>query len=691
MGVWQKIDGDRLELGGAPAEAEAGPGGWRLTRNDDGIAWLLLDQPGQSTNRIDKPMLEALNDLLGELEASPPKALVLRSAKRSGFMVGADISQFRGITEPSIFAEELGKMHAVFDRFEALPFPTIAVVHGHCLGGGLEIALACRYRVAVSSAQLGFPEVQLGVHPGLGGAARSIRLIDPLAAMGLMLTGRTLRAPQARRMGLVDAVVEERHVAAAVRAGAEGKLRKKPIKRPSAVVPPALLAILLERQARKQARPEHYPAPFALIDLYRRHGANFQALKAAEIGSFSKLLVTPTAQNLVRLFFLRDAMKGSAKGGKRPERLHVVGAGAMGGDIAAWCALSGLTVSLADMSLKALGDAMKRADKLFVRRHLAGRLKREAADRLIPDPKGEGAAVADLVIEAVPEKLALKQKVYAGLEAVMKPGAILGTNTSSLRLEELRTSLQRPGRLVGVHFFNPVAQMQLVEIVRHDEADADALAGAGAFVTGIGRLPASVGSAPGFLVNRALMPYVMEALLMADEGAQREAIDQAATRFGMPMGPIELADHVGLDICLDVAEILRQGLDAPMPPTPQWLTDKVAKGELGKKTGKGLYAYAKGKPVKKPVAKPLGDEAIDRLILPMVNTCVACLREGVVADEDTVDGAMVFGTGFAPFRGGPLRYARQRGVGEVTAALDRLAAKHGPRFAPDEGWKAMTR
>jgi 3-hydroxyacyl-CoA dehydrogenase/enoyl-CoA hydratase/3-hydroxybutyryl-CoA epimerase len=692
MGIWNKIDGDRLELGG-PVN-EAGPSGWSLTRRPDGIAWLVLDAPGLSTNRIDAAMLTALNDILAGLEADPPRGLVLRSGKRSGFMVGADIAQFRAVSDAALMATELAKLHAVFDRLEALTFPTVAVVHGHTLGGGLEISLACRYRIALSSAQLGFPEVQLGLHPGLGGVGRSIRLVGPSQALPLMLTGRTLRAPQARRMGLVDAVVEERHVAAAVRAAIDGKLQRRPLKGLDRALGSGLgrsiFADLLKVQTAKKARPEHYPAPYALIDLWQKHGGDFKALKAEEIGSFSRLLVTPQAQNLVRLFFLREGLKGWAKGGGAIERLHVVGAGAMGGDIAAWCAYSGLTVTLADISPKALGGAMKRAAKLFDRRHLKGKLLREAADRLIPDPKGEGAAGADLVIEAAPEKLELKQKIFAGLEAVMKPGAILASNTSSLRLEDLRATLARPERLVGVHFFNPVAQMQLVEVVRHDQADPAALAAAGAFVNRVSRLPARVNSAPGFLVNRALMPYVLEAMVMADEGLPLEAIDEAAERFGMPMGPIELADQVGLDICLDVAEILSLGLKTPLPAVPDWLTVKVKDGALGRKTDKGLYAYRKGKPVKRPVAKPLDDRAVDRLILPMLNACVACLREDVVADEETIDGAMVFGTGFAPFRGGPMRYARERGVAEVVAALQGLEASCGPRFAPDEGWKALS-
>ena len=691
MGMWGKIDGDRLEFGGPVSEPDQA--GWSLNRRSDGIAWLVLDEPGLSTNRIDQPMLEALDRILVGLEADPPKGLVLRSAKRSGFMVGADIAQFRGVKDSAEMAAGLVKLHGVFDRLEALPFPTVAVTHGFCLGGGLELALACRFRVALADAQLGFPEVQLGLHPGLGGVARSIRLIGPVEAMTLMLTAKTLRASQAKRVGLVDAVVEERHVAAAVKAAVDGKLERKPLGMGASLAGSAvgrpLMASLLKKQALKKARPEHYPAPFALIELWKRHGGSFRALKAAEVPSFARLIVTSQAQNLVRLFFLREGMKGWAKGGEPIRRLHVIGAGAMGGDIAAWCAYSGLIVTLADTQPKALGGAVKRAHALFARRHLRGKLLREAADRLVPDLKSEGAPDADLVVEAVPEKLALKESIYASVEPRMKPGAILASNTSSLKLEDLRSALKRPEAFVGIHFFNPVAQMQLVEVVRHDQAADKTVTAAGGFVNGISRLPARVASAPGFLVNRALTPYLMEALIMADEGVQLEAVDEAAERFGMPMGPIELADQVGLDICLDVSDILRTGLAHPLPKTPQWLKDKVAAGELGRKTGKGLYAYRGGKAHKGRVRRKLDAEQTDRLILPMLNACMACLREGVVADEETADGAMVFGTGFAPFRGGPFRYAHERGVADVVASLERLAARYGDRFRPDEGWKAL--
>jgi 3-hydroxyacyl-CoA dehydrogenase/enoyl-CoA hydratase/3-hydroxybutyryl-CoA epimerase len=370
-------------------------------------------------------------------------------------------------------------------------------------------------------------------------------------------------------------------------------------------------------------------------------------------------------------------------------RVHVIGAGAMGGDIAAWCAWKGFTVSLADMKAEPLAGAVKRAADLFGKIAHKSADVRDALDRLIPDLKGDGVATADLIIEAVPENLALKQKVYAGVEARMRPDAILATNTSSIPLEELRKELVRPDRFLGLHFFNPVSRMQLVEVVRHDGVTDEVLQAAHAFLGRIDRLPTPVKSAPGFLVNRALTPYLMEAFIMLDEGANRETIDRAAEDFGMPMGPIELADQVGLDICLHVADVLRNELKRPMPPTPKWLSEKVEKGELGRKPGKGMYAWKDGKAVKEAGAPAPSPEIADRLLLPMVDVCVTCLREDVVADEDTIDATMIFATGFAPFRGGPMHYAHARGVVEITDTLRRLADKYGERFRPDPGWDRL--
>ena len=688
-----------LELGpfviGEPAQ-DAGPfAHWRMRTDEDGIVWLLFDKKDASANTLDGPVLAELDAILEKLERDKPRGLVIRSAKRSGFVAGADIAQFRGVTDVAEIEALLTRGHAVFDRLDRLPLPTIAVIHGYCLGGGLELALACDRRIAVDDASFGFPEVLLGLHPGLGGTFRLTELINPVQAMTMMLTGRTERGRRAKSLGLVDAVTQERHVRAAVKAAVTGEL--KVAKRGRLVsallnigVARSLLAIRMRRETEKKAPRQHYPAPHALIDLWVAHGGSPHAMQKAEITSFAKLLVTPTAQNLVRVFFLRDKLKSLAGGKWNGKRIHVIGAGAMGGDIAAWCAWHGFTVSLADTQTKPLAGAVGRAAELYGKISRGDRRKvRDALDRLIPDLAGEGVGTADLIIEAVPEKIEIKQKVYAAIEPKMKPGAILATNTSSIPLEQLRDHLQQPERLVGVHFFNPVSRMQLVEVVSHDKVGDGVLDAARAFLGRIDRLPAPVKSAPGFLVNRALTPYMLEALVMLDAGMKKESIDKAALDFGMPMGPIELADQVGLDICLHVAEMLKSSLNRDMPAAPKWLVDKVAKGELGKKTGKGLYDWKDGEAVKSGDAPPAPPDTTDRLILPMLDACVACLREGVVANEETVDGAMIFATGFAPFRGGPLHYARTRGAGEIKATLSRLEEKYGARFRPDAGWDSL--
>ena len=683
-----------LELG--PKPTAAGPWThWRLGKDADGVAWLLLDKQGASANTLAEPVLIELDAILATIEKDAPRALVIRSAKPSGFIAGADINEFRSMTDPNAVEAQIAKGHAVIDRLEALKIPTIAVIHGFCLGGGLEVALACKRRIAIDGARFGFPEVMLGLHPGLGGTARSVNLVDPMQAMTLMLTGRTLDARRAKSLGLVDAVTEERHVRNAVKDAAAGNLRvAKPswkIKVFNMAPVRRFLANRMRAETAKKAVREHYPAPFALIDLWEKHGDDRAAMLAAEKKSFAQLMVTSTAQNLVRVFFLREQMKKLAGEKTDIRHVHVIGAGAMGGDIAAWCAYRGFCVTLADMKVEPLAGAIKRAAELYGKLMRKRIDVRDAFDRLIPDLLGEGVRQADLIIEAVPEIVALKQKVYAAIEPKMKEGAILATNTSSLPLEDLRTMLARPERLVGVHFFNPVSRMQLVEVVSHDGASAAALSAVRGFVGEIDRLPLPVKSAPGFLVNRALTPYMLEAMILLDEKVPKETIDEAAKRFGMPMGPIELADQVGLDICLAVADSLRAKLSNRMPEAPEWLRQKVAAGELGKKTGKGFYAWRDGEPVKGSVTTQPTPEMTDRLILPMLNVCVACLREGIVEDEDVTDGAMIFGTGFAPFRGGPLHYARNRGADEIVLTLQRLEDRYGPRFVPDAGWDRFTR
>ncbi len=692
--VWDVLDERNLELG--PLSWPEGDNAaspwrhWKLKSDADGVAWLVLDKQGAGANTLSEGVISELDDVLNTVERETPKGLVIRSGKKSGFIAGADIGEFRGTTSAADVETRLGRAHNVIDRLDRLKLPTIAVIHGYCLGGGLEMALACDYRIAIDDASLGFPEVLLGLHPGLGGTVRLTRLINPLQAMTAMLTGKTIRTRQAKALGLIDAVTQERHVGAAVKSVVAGQFKTARAGLSVALLNSAparkLLAARMRSEAEKKAPAKDYPAPGALIDLWESQGGDPPAMQKAEVASFARLLVTPTAQNLIRVFFLRDKLKGMAGGDWKGQRIHVIGAGAMGGDIAAWCAWHGFTVSLADMKGEPLAGAIKRAADLFKKIAHKSTDIRDALDRLIPDLKGDGAATADLIIEAVPENLALKQKVYAGIEAKMRPDAILATNTSSIPLEELCKGLKRPERFLGLHFFNPVSRMQLVEVVSHPGVAPDVLAAGQAFLGRIDRLPAPVKSAPGFLVNRALTPYLMEAFVMLDEGVKRETIDRAAEDFGMPMGPIELADQVGLDICLHVAEVLRQELPRPMPATPKWLSDKVEKGELGRKTGKGMYDWKDGKAVKDSGAPKPSPDMADRLILPMLDVCVTCLREGVVADEETIDGAMIFATGFAPFRGGPMHYAHSRGVADIVLALTQLATKYGERFQPDSGW-----
>jgi 3-hydroxyacyl-CoA dehydrogenase / enoyl-CoA hydratase / 3-hydroxybutyryl-CoA epimerase len=681
-----------LELGPKPTAGGAYRH-FKLTRDADGIAWLLFDREGASANTLSADVLNEFDTVLAALESERPTGLVIRSAKTSGFIAGADVNEFRGATDPAAVETQIARAHAVVDRLEAVKFPTVAVIHGFCLGGGLEVALACQMRIAIDGARFGFPEVMLGLHPGLGGTARFTELVNPTQAMTLMLTGKTIDARRARSLGLVDAATQERHVRNAVKDAVFGRLKRS---RPgilntvlNAGPVRGFLASRMRSEAAKAAPAEHYPAPYGLIDLWEKHGGDKAAMLTAEKSSFARLMVTPTAQNLIRVFFLRGQMKKVAGSGNKIAHVHVIGAGAMGGDIAAWCANQGFRATLADMKAEPIAGAIKRAADLFGKIIRKRTEVRDALDRLVPDLDGEGVRTADLIIEAVPEKLELKQKVYAGLEPKMKPGAILATNTSSIPLQDLRTTLARPERLLGLHFFNPVSRLQLVEVVSHDGTDPQLLKEALAFVGAIDRLPLPVKSSPGFVVNRALTPYMLEAMVMLDDKIDKVTIDAAAEKFGMPMGPIELADQVGLDICLAVGDMLRSKFGDLLPPTPAWLRDKVTKGELGRKTGKGFYVWKDGKADKARASSNAAEpdaEMIDRLILPMSNVCVACLREGIVDDPDMVDGAMIFGTGYAPFRGGPLNYARTRGAENVTSTLSRLATKFGGRFTPDAGW-----
>ena len=669
---------------------------WTLEQDAEGIAWLTLDKPNTSANVLSAAVLTELNERLAELERTRPRGLILISGKKSGFIAGADIREFTGITDEAGGYALIRAGQLVFERLEALPCPTVAAIHGFALGGGLETALACRYRVAVADERLalGLPEVQLGLHPGFGGTVRSVRLLGVRPAMQLMLTGKPLRAKKALQLGLVDRLVSEPELRAAAR---EFVLKAPPPRRAplserllsTRIARPFVKGALIAEVARRAPRA-HYPAPYAIIDLWARHGAHGAAAFEAEARSMARLFLSETSRNLVRVFLLTDRLKsGGGKAARDLKHVHVVGAGVMGGDIAAWSALRGFTVTLQDRTLELVSPALQRAAELFDKR-LADAAQRAAARaRLRADVEGAGVPDADVVIEAIFENLEAKQQLYAQLEPRLKAGALLASNTSSITLESLAGKLAQPARLVGLHFFNPVAQMPLIEVVHGAATDAGAVQLASGFARRIDKLPLPCRSAPGFMVNRVLTPYTYEAMLAAAEGVPLQLIDRAAVAFGMPVGPIELVDVVGLDVAEHVGEIIAAQLQRPVKQVAR-LRELIAAKKFGRKSGEGFYRWEQGKPLKPEAAGEAPADLIDRLILVLVNECVACLRERVVEDADLVDAAVIFGTGFAPFRGGPLTYARARGIPAVVARLTELAARYGSRFEPDAGWRLLS-
>jgi len=631
---------------------------WTIEREADGFSWLTLDKVGATANTLSGEVLAELNEALDLLDREPPVALVIRSGKANGFIAGADVDEFAGVTDEAGALAIVRRGWDTFERLAHVRYPTLALVKGFCLGGGLELALACRYRVVVDepATRLGLPEVLLGIVPGWGGMRRLPRLIGAPAALDLLLTGRTIDARRAKKLGLADEAAPPR----VMESTARGVLRALPppqrLRFPLSLTLNPLVRRYIAAKARKQvgkrARIEHYPAPYAILDLWVRYDGNALDAPPGDPASIPSLLNSPTAANLIRVFRLQERLKSLGKEGDfKAAHVHVVGAGTMGGDIAAWCALRGMRVTLQDQNAERLAPAMQRAAKLFADRLRDPRRVRDATDRLIPDVAGDGVAHADVIIEAIFENVEAKRTLFAALENHARPGAMLATNTSSIPLEDIASALHTPQRLIGLHFFNPVAKMMLVEIVVGTQTEASLVPRAAAFVRQIDKLPLPVKSAPGFLVNRVLAPYLMAAMRCVDEGIAPETVDEAALAFGMPMGPIELADTVGLDICVAVGKLLGSE-EAP----PRKLMELIGAGHLGRKSGRGFYAWVDGKPQKGAAATvPAG--LAERLVAPFVAEAQAALVEGIVADADLVDAGAIFGTGFAPFRGGPLHFA----------------------------------
>ncbi|OGT41208.1 MAG: crotonase [Gammaproteobacteria bacterium RIFCSPHIGHO2_12_FULL_40_19] len=667
---------------------------FKLQTDAQNILWLTIDRKDASVNSLSREVFDELNIVLDDITQRKPIGVVIVSGKSKGFIAGADISQFTHLTSKKEAFDLIRQAQLVLDKLEALPMPTLALIQGFCLGGGLELALACRYRIAADTTdtKIGLPEIKLGIHPGWGGTVRLPKLIGAIEAMKMILPGAAYDAKKCARLGIVDLTVPERMLK---RAAVETILRKPQPHTPGFIaklthvsfVRPMLGKLFYKNLTNKKVNKKHYPAPYAVVRNWVRDGATGDAM-INEAQSIAALMITDTARNLVRIFFLQEKMKGIGKQAnfKKSAWVHVIGAGTMGGDIAAWCASQGLHVTLQDQSPEKIAPAMKRAYQLFQKKLRVPRLVQAAMDRLQPDEQGLGVARADIIIEAVFENLSVKQDIFRNVEAKAKPTAILATNTSSIPLEEIATALKDPSRLVGVHFFNPVEKMPLVEIVFGEQTTDETVYQAAAFVGVINRLPLPVASRPGFLVNRVLMPYLMEAMILFEEGVPALVIDKAAVEFGMPMGPITLADKVGLDVCLSVAENLSHYFGGKVPDR---LKSMVQAGRLGVKTGYGFYQYRQGNPVKAESGNvsSIPSDISDRMILRMLNEAVACLAEQVISDVDLLDAGMIFGTGFAPFLGGPMQYAKSRGVKTVVARLEAFAKQYGDRFMPHAGWQ----
>ena len=639
---------------------------WKLVREPEGLAWAVLDTADSSTNTLGAAVMVELGQILDECEKNPPKGLVFKSAKEAGFIAGANIEEFTSADTPEKARALIQRGWDTYNRLAAVRDPTLALVRGHCMGGGTELALACRYRIAVDEpgTKFALPEVMLGIVPGWGGMLRLPQLVGPAAAMDMMLTGKNIDAKRARRMGLADECVPPRVMENAARmlvlSGRPPrqlpflqKLLNGPLK--------FVVANGAKKQVARRARPEHYPAPYAIIDQWQHHGGNTLAVPASEPTSLDALVKHSTTRNLIRVFFLQDRLKGFGKeagdaaGHAAPRHVHVIGAGVMGGDIAAWCALRGMTVTLQDQSVERIAPAIGRAAKLFEKKLRDRKRARFVLDRLIADPKGDGVRQADVIIEAIFENLEAKQALFADIEARAKPDALIASNTSSLKLADIAAKFKDSSRLVGIHFFNPVAMMPLVEVVAGDVTSPAVAQRAAAFVRKIDKLPLPVKDAPGFLVNAVLGPYMNEAMKAVDEGIAPETIDAALTAFGMPMGPIELADTVGLDVAVHAG---KQLVANAVPPKK--LVELFEAGKLGKKTGQGFYTWENGKARKVSPGGTAPAGLVERMLKPLLDATQRLVKDGVVADAELADAGVIFGTGFAPYTGGPMNYLANR-------------------------------
>jgi 3-hydroxyacyl-CoA dehydrogenase/enoyl-CoA hydratase/3-hydroxybutyryl-CoA epimerase len=676
------------------------------------ITTVIMDAAGKPVNTCAPAMLAELDAAVAMIEQQRPAAVIFASAKAKSFNAGADLFEIRKMSGEQV-AHYLEQGQALFTRIERLSMPTVAAINGDCMGGGFELSLACKYRVAADDTKIsiGLPETKLGLIPAWGGTTRLPRLLGLTKALPILLGGKTMPPRKAQKAGLVHEVVRPEALLSAARRLA---LRGTKTSKPKLLDRTIASVTKLRRKALESARRQtlettfgNYPAPTRLLDVVEMgYAQNKQAGFDAERQALIDLSNAPTGRNLLRIFFLRQGAKKRAT-----EPLHakpldikhaaVIGGGTMGAGIVHALIRAGIPVRLVEVNAAAAGAALGRIQKMLDDDVAMGKLDKIAArhafNRVSPTTEWTGLELADIVVEAVLETMPAKREVFAKLDQLTKPTCVLATNTSSLRVSEIAEATLRPERVVGLHFFNPVNKMPLVEIVRGAQSDDVSLGTAVALTSRMGKTPVLTADAPGFLVNRVLIPYLAEALNVASEGASIPQIDRAMKQWGMPMGPFELLDEIGLDIGAHVLKSL-----GPNWPQPKSVTDAIElasqKKWLGKKTSIGFYKHVQQKRGKKPIppalneelAKVLAPQPVEmdaetiqwRLVLPMINEAAALLDERVVDSTETIDLAMVMGTGLAPFRGGIIHFAEDHGLDKIVTRLEGLAAKHGARFEP---------
>ncbi len=622
---------------------------FQLAYDEKNICRLAIKVAGKSVNILMSEVMDELSDITKNLATNPPAGLILYSAMERGFIFGADINEFADLKTEADIAGHIKGVLASFARIEDMPCPTTILIDGICVGGGYELALSFDRIIAVKNAQIGFPEIKLGLLPGYGGSVRAYERMGLEHALGLVLSGKSIRAPEALAMGAIDHVVDERnHLMDAGLAVMKGEIERKP---PMVCDDPSAVIAAETKNLSQRALVENTPAPFAVLEHYNIDEFHKNNMLNAETELFSKLMLTPASVGLRRVFQLNDMVKKGGRGDPEISHIHVIGAGVMGGDIAAVAAMSGFTVTLQDLNADAINAAIARANALFERRLKAPDKIATATARLTADPVGEGLGDADLLIEAVAENLAIKQSVFGDAEGKMKPGSIMATNTSAIPLEQIGATLAHPERLIGMHFFNPVPVLPLVEIV-YTDASNPVFVERAMYASGVmGKQPIKCKSAPGFLVNRALIPYIFKAIDDVLAGANPDKLDQAMVSYGMPMGPIELADQVGLDVCHDVGIVL--GISKA---TQEKLQAMIAAGTIGRKSGSGFYQWP-DKKADRPRAEYDADELnaiANELLAPLIKECKDAVREGVVDNADLADAACLFGLGYPAHTGGPL-------------------------------------